>query len=225
MLNKNFKTKIALFILIQSLFASFAVAGESQVWSFVGRDRPDHWSKLDNKFRSCNDGEKPRIIAVSEDDFVKNNDPIIFDYTANKNSEADAAISKHIKINGKLYKLVEFHIRTPAEHSINGKLAKAVIHFVHQDNEGNIAIVAVMIKEGKYNETIDELIASYKENSEEKFSFEDGDLTGLLPNSNEYYFQKADMITPPCKNKVNWYIMQESIESNAKEIVGLKKLY
>jgi carbonic anhydrase len=224
MLAKNFKTKICLFVLIQSLFASFAVAAESKVWSFVGRDRPDHWSKLDEKFRSCNDSEKPKIIAVSEADLVKNGDPIIFDYTANNNTAADASKSKHIKIGDKFYKLVEFHLRTPAEHTINGKLAKAVIHFVHQDNDGNIAIVAVMIKEGKYNATIDELIDSYRENSEEKFSFEEGDLMGLLPDSKEYYFQKADMITPPCKNKVNWYIMKEAIESNVKEIVGIDNL-
>jgi|TARA_B110000503_G_C6865840_1_gene296658 carbonic anhydrase len=83
-----------------------------------------------------------------------------------------------------------------------------VIHLVHQDSDNNIAIVAVMIKEGQYNSAIEKLLASTTKSDAEKFAVEDGDLTELLPVSKEYYFQKADMITPPCKGKVSWYIMK-----------------
>jgi len=116
------KSKVFLFVLTQILFSNFAFAGESQVWSFVGRVASDHWSKLDKKFQECSDGPDKGVVAVPEADLVVNGDPMVFDYKAT--SSADAMQFKNVKIGETIYKLVEFHIRVPAKHSINNKVAK-----------------------------------------------------------------------------------------------------
>jgi carbonic anhydrase len=212
--------KLFIFIL---LISNISFAAESSIWSFVGRVSPDHWSKLDKKFESCGEAEAKGITEVTENDLDINATPIIFDYNIYKYDPKTIEASKHMNIGGRIYKLIEFHIHLPSEHSINGNIAKAAIHFIHQDKDNNIAVVAVMIKEGKSNPTIKNLIATVYKDDKEKFAVEDGDLSSLLPVNKEYYHQIGSMSTPPCTDKVNWYIMKDAIEATSEEITNLNK--
>ena len=211
--------RVFVFIL---LFANMSLAAESTIWSFVGRDAPDKWESLDARFRNCK-GVTKEITAITNNDLDKNGDPIAFDYKAYAYPPVSIEKSKHINIGKKLYKLVEFHIRLPSEHSINGNVSKAVVHFVHQDINKDIVVVAVMIKEGKSNSIIKNLIATVNDKPEIRFAVEDGDLTSLLPMSKQYYYDQATVNTCPCAGKVSWYIMKDPIEASAEEIIGLKK--
>ena len=209
------------------LFAniSFAVApttGESSIWSFVGRDTPDKWESLDERFRNCKADQKATVI-ITDKDLAINAAPIIFDYKAYAYPPVSLEQSKKMSVGDKLYKLVEFHVRLPSEHSINGNISKAVVHFVHQDSNKEIVVVAVMIKEGKSNPVIKNLIETVNDGPKARFAIEDGDLTALLPTDKQYYYDEATVTTCPCTGKVSWYIMKDSIEATAEEIIGLQK--
>lgn len=222
---KIIKNSIAI-LLLQSSLANVALATESNIWSFVGRVEPDHWSKLDKKFEACNDGGPKETIVITDANLPKDPKPLTFDYNAYPASSSKAAPSKHITIGEEEYKLVEFHIRLPAEHSINGNVSKAAIHFVHentnQDAINKIAIVGVMLKTGNSNEVIRNLIATYNKSDAEKFAVEDGNLMSLVPSNTEYYFDTASLTTPPCtKEGVSWYIMKTPIEISKEEFASL----
>jgi carbonic anhydrase len=213
---------IKIFTLIL-LFANIAFAAESSIWSFVGRVTPDHWSKLDKKFESCGEAEAKGITEVTINDLDIKAPPIIFDYNIYKYDPKTIKASKHMNIGGRIYKLVEFHIHLPSQHSIIGNIANAAIHFIHQDKDNNIAVVAVMIKVGKSNTTIKNLITTVDQDDKERFAVEDGDLSSLLPLNKLYYHQIGAMSTPPCTDQVNWYIMKDPIEASTEEIIGLNK--
>ena len=205
------------------LFSNISIAGESIIWSFVGRDSPNKWNSLDERFQKCKT-TKTATIELTEKDLDINGSPIIFDYKAYAYPPTSVEKSKHINIGNKLYKLVEFHIHLPSEHSINNNIAQAVVHLVHQDiNNDNIVVVAVMIKEGKSNTIINELIATVNDKPRTRFAIEDNNLTALLPTNKQYYYNKATVTTCPCTGKVSWYIMKDPIEASEEEIVGLKK--
>ena len=52
-------------------------------------------------------------------------------------------------IDGKEYKLAQFHFHTPSEHQIHGQNYYYMeVHFVHQDANGNYAVLGYLIKEG-----------------------------------------------------------------------------
>jgi carbonic anhydrase len=204
------------------LVANISFAEESTIWSFVGRDGPNKWDSLDKRFQNC-EGNKKATTVITNKDLAVNGAPLIFDYKDYAYPPISIEESKHINIGEKLYKLVEFHIHLPSEHSINDNISKAVVHFVHQDSNSNIVVVAVMIKEGESNPIIKNLIATVNDKPKIIFAVEDGDLTALLPTNKQYYYDQATITTCPCTGKVSWYIMKDPIEASAEEITGLKK--
>jgi carbonic anhydrase len=221
MLFKLFKNTIII-LLLQFSLVNIALAAESNIWSFVGRVAPDHWSKLDKKFETCNDGGPTATTMISKENIVKNAEPVIFDYKAYPVSNPKTVPYKKITIGKQDYKLVEFHVRLPSEHSINGEISKAAIHFIHQNENDQIAIVAVMLKIGKSNEIIKNLVATYNKSDAEKFAIEDGNLMSLVPTNTDYYYHSGNVTTPPCtKDGVSWYVMQNPVELSKEEMASL----
>lgn len=49
------------------------------------------------------------------------------------------------------YTPVQFHFHTPSEEKINGKNYPMVAHMVHKDDEGELAVIAVLFKQEKHN--------------------------------------------------------------------------
>ena len=59
---------------------------------------------------------------------------------------------------GKVYHLKQFHFHTPSEHTVNGKHAPMEIHLVHQSDDQSLAVIGVLVQEGKHNSNFDQLI-------------------------------------------------------------------
>ena len=223
MLSRNIKffTGIAL------LLSSTATAKESESWSYVGRNGPDHWSELDKKFTLCKEGVTQSPINLDKKNFASDKDPIIFRYESYKVTLQDYSVkvskepSKHIIIGDKTYKLAQFHFHAPGEHSINGKISPLELHFVHLDQSDNIAVVGVMIKEGKSNPLLKKIADTANKSNKEKYTLEDGDLTSLLPEDKRYFHYMGSLTTPPCTEGVHWYVLKNPIEASKEEIEAL----
>ena len=98
--------------------------------------------------------QSPIGISVTEKTKL---DDIIFHYypthlkiinnghTIQVNYERGSSIS----IGHKKYELIQFHFHTPSEHVIHGKHYNMEAHLVHKGEHGQLAVVAVLIDEGK----------------------------------------------------------------------------
>ena len=53
-----------------------------------------------------------------------------------------------IEVTGRRFELVQFHFHRPSEERIDGKLFDMVVHLVHKDTEGRLAVVAVLLERG-----------------------------------------------------------------------------
>ena len=62
-----------------------------------------------------------------------------------------------IHVGDKQYTLKQFHFHRPSEEKINGKTYDMVAHLVHADQDGNLAVVAVLLEKGNNNPLIREL--------------------------------------------------------------------
>ncbi len=227
MLSNNLKNVVRVAILLQSI-SSIAYAEESIHWSYVGRTGPDHWSKLDKAFEACSEGVKQSPIDLNHKTLVNDKAPIIFHYDSHKVALKEYSIkvsnepSKHIEIAGKTYKLIQFHFHMPSEHSVDNKTSDAELHFVHQDNDGNLAVVGVFIKEGKSNKLIKAIAETATKSNEAKYTLEDSNLMSLLPENKEYFHYMGSLTTPPCTEGINWYVLKTPIEASKAEIMELK---
>ncbi len=132
--------------------------------------------------------------------------------------------SKHLEVEKKQYKLTNFHFHLPSEHSINNKIFDAELHFVHQDENNNIVVVGVLIKEGESNPLINKIIKSTHQSDEEKYALEDSDLMTLIPENRTYFHYMGSLTTPPCTEGVNWYVLKTPIKASKGEIERLKQI-
>lgn len=53
---------------------------------------------------------------------------------------------------------MQFHFHTPSEEKVGGMPFPMVAHFVHKNAAGNLAIVAVLFKQGKHNPALAEVL-------------------------------------------------------------------
>jgi len=60
-------------------------------------------------------------------------------------------------LDGKVYKLKQFHFHVPSENNINGDAFPLEAHFVHQSDDGALAVIAVMFQTGEANPTLERI--------------------------------------------------------------------
>jgi carbonic anhydrase len=129
-------------------------------------------------------------------------------------------------VGGKLYKLLQFHFHHPSEEQINGKSHDLVIHLVHKDMEGHLAVVAVLVDQGTSNSVLKTIFDHLPRASE-------GEVTtgitinpaGLLPKTGSYYTFPGSLTTPPCSEGVTWFVFKEPMTLSQSELDQFVKLY
>lgn len=124
------------------------------------------------------------------------------------------------------YTPVQFHFHTPSEERINGRTYPMVAHIVHKDNQGKLAVVAVLFKQGKYNSAMkavfDNLPAKEGEVSKLDAPF---NLDAMLPANRAYYKFTGSLTTPPCSEDVSWHVLRWPVELSVSQIAAFRKLY
>ena len=118
------------------------------------------------------------------------------------------------------YDLVQFHFHKPSEEQINGQSKAMVIHFVHKSADGKLAVIGVLMNEGKANEMIQTLWSNLpkEENKENVVQTVKIDPSNLLPKSLAYYHYVGSLTTPPCTEGVDFYILKNPGEISKEQI-------
>ncbi len=102
-----------------------------------------------------------------------------------------------------------------------------VVHLVHADREGKLAVVAVLLQKGEDNPLVHELwneLPKEKEKEEDLDSVQI-DVAGLLPADRGYYTYSGSLTTPPCSENVTWFVLKRPVTVSAAEIQRFAKLY
>lgn len=168
--------KKSLIVALTALFATGAMAAEQpHHWSYNGKEGPEHWAQLDPGYETCALGHAQSPIDISHP--TRASLPrLAFDYQA---SPAEVVNNGHtvqvnlanaggIEIDGKPYRLVQFHFHTPSEEHIAGRGFPMVAHFVHQAADGHLAVVAVLFKEGEKNQALESVFKAMPDKAGEK---------------------------------------------------------
>ena len=131
-----------------------------------------------------------------------------------------------IEIDGKPYRLVQFHFHTPSEEHIAGKGFPMVAHFVHQAADGRLAVVAVLFKEGEKNQALESVFDAMPPKAGEKV-----ELAGsfapqtVLPQQQGYYAFAGSLTTPPCSEDVQWRVLKQPVELSHAQLAQFQHLY
>jgi len=203
-----------------------AKAGEKHVahWDYEGEMGPENWGK---EFPTCGKGKSQSPLNI-KGPFEKVRFNVVPDYKPGPlkivnnghTIQVNVAPGSKIRIDGKAFDLVQFHFHRPSEEHINGKPSAMVIHFVHKNDSGELAVLGVLLQEGNENPGIKTLWshAPPKEGPEvapDNVAFNPGN---LLPRELEFFHYDGSLTTPPCTEKVKFYILKTQVNISKEQI-------
>ncbi len=208
--------------------ATIKPAGKSAAaahWSYEGEAGPENWGKLDPGYGLCASGRNQSPVNVAgavEGELV----PLVFNYKAGGNEvinnghtiQVSYAASSTLTVDGTAFELKQFHFHAPSENTIDGKSFPMELHLVHADAEGNLAVVGVMIQEGKWNKEVSKAWMKMPTADEKQPLGNLVDANGLLPASRDYYRFSGSLTTPPCSEGVRWLLMKNPITVEKAQI-------
>jgi carbonic anhydrase len=218
------------------LSAALAYAQEHKTahWSYEGDEGPSHWGDLNPDYASCKNGHHQSPIDIRNPQ--KADLPAIqFDYKPSPLHIIDNghtimvtyAPGSSIRVGDKQYALKQFHFHRPSEEKINGKGYEMVVHLVHADQAGNLAVVAVLLERGANNPLIKELWNDVPKEKEKEAQLDTItiNVANLLPADRGYYTFSGSLTTPPCSENVTWYVLKHPVSVTEDEIEQFAKLY
>ena len=232
------KSMLVGFITAATLFGfgpSFAQEPEHHAhWAYDGNDGPNKWATLDPAYAECKVGHRQSPIDIRH---TKKADlpPIQFDYQSSPLTVVDNghtvmvsyAPGSFITVGDHRYQLTQFHFHHPSEEHIDGKGFDMVIHLVHADASGQLAVVAVLLKPGKVNAAL-QTVWDHLPKEKDKVATVEGvsiNAADLLPVDHGYYTFVGSLTTPPCTEPVTWFVLKTPEEISSGEVETFAKLY
>ena len=211
---------------------------QTAYWSYTGEEGPESWGHLDESYAACVNGseQSPINIEASQvkadgemEDVDTQYEPTTFSVMNNGHTIQANTVSENNKmILGEAeYRLVQFHFHTPSEHQFNGQPYAMELHLVHQNENSQLAVLGLMIQEGKKNENLQAVWDMLpKEKTEQDLPIgEPINLEALLPEADSFFHYDGSLTTPPCTEDVKWVVFEQPIEMSKEQIEAFQQIF
>ena len=214
-------------------------------WGYEADDGPDAWGSMDSEWTLCSEGREQSPIDLvnaapvelpeveidtpSDQEVEVLNQAGVIDALDNGHTiQINTKSAESMSIGHKTYVLLQFHFHAPSEHTVGGDHFPMEMHFVHQAEDGALAVVGVLVEEGADNPSIAPLWEQLSEArgkeatvqippefAEHVFS---GDPAGL-------YHYRGSLTTPPCSERVSWYVRRTPTQLSKDQIAAFTAYY
>jgi len=193
-------------------------------WDYEGEMGPENWGK---EFATCGRGKSQAPLNI-KGPFEKVRFSVAPDYKQGPlkilnnghTIQVNVAIGSKIRIDGKPYDLLQFHFHRPSEEYIDGKPSAMVVHFVHKNAEGELAVLGVMLREGNENPGI-KTLWTYAPKNESAEVMPEGVMfnpANLLPREMDFFHYDGSLTTPPCTEKVKFFILKTQVNISKEQV-------
>lgn len=203
-------------------------------WSYEGKKGPENWGQLNPAYAACAEGRAQSPIDIKNTKSAEL-PPLKFEYnsvplsiTNNGHTiQVSYAPGSSLTVDAKTYVLKQFHFHHPSEEYVNGRRFAFVVHLVHDDGSGHLAVVAVLFKIGPSNALLDAVWRNIPAQAEHATDVPSVSLNvrDLLPADRGYYTFDGSLTTPPCSEGVTWYVLKNQSTLSANQVAAFAKLY
>ncbi|MDD2884323.1 MAG: carbonic anhydrase family protein [Dechloromonas sp.] len=202
-------------------------------WDYEGVGGPENWAKIDPANKLCATGERQSPIDIREGIRV-DLEPIRFNYRPstfrivdNGHTVQVAVGDSSISLTGKTYELVQFHFHRPSEEKVDGQRFDMVAHLVHKSDDGQLAVVAVLLTRGTENPFIQTLWNNLPLEKNTPVAPPETIINPetLLPEARNYYTYMGSLTTPPCTEGVRWLVLKQPVALSDEQIKIFSRLY
>lgn len=205
----------------------------SNHWSYEGENGPANWGKINPEWSKCGTGNRQSPIDI-RDGMKVELEQITFDYHPSSFNVTDnghtvqvmLGSGNFITVNNRMYELIQFHFHRPSEERINGKGYEMVMHLVHKDGEGKLAVLALLLERGKPQPVIQTVWNNLPlEKLDTMAPSTVLDPLDLIPARRDYYTFMGSLTTPPCSEGVLWLVMKEPVQASPAQMALFSRLY
>jgi carbonic anhydrase len=207
-----------LFALLTSLSAG-VMANATPHWSYEGKEGPENWGALSNAFTTCKTGkfQSPVDIRNAIDAKLP---PLKLDFHTAAESLVNNGHSIQIMVDDEdefrldddIFVLRQYHFHAPGENLIDGQRYPLEAHFVHTNQQGEIAVIAVMFTIGPENSALKPIIDNIPPEKGLEIAVKQRfDLAPLFPAKRHYYRFSGSLTTPPCTEGLRWLVMKDTV--------------
>ncbi len=211
-------------------------SGQAVHWDYDSEHGPDGWGDLSPRFSACKSGLEQSPIDLDSSaptekgDAEREYEPASLEI-AHHEHVVDLLDNGHtiqvtydegsvLRERSKPFELKQFHFHAPGEHTVDGKSFPMEMHLVHSGDDGELTVVAVLITEGKHNNSFDPVLSNLPDSPGDSRSLEHVtvDIDELLPDDNRHYRYQGSLTTPPCSEGVNWFVIVSPVELSPEQI-------
>ena len=205
----------------------------SNVWSYEGENGPANWGRINSDWAKCGSGNQQSPIDL-RDGMKVDLEQIAFDYRPSGFNVIDnghtiqvgLGYGNFITVQNRTYELIQFHFHRPSEERINGRGTEMVVHLVHKDGEGKLAIVAVLLQRGAQNSMIQTVWNNLPlEKNNTVAPVVAIDVNEILPAKRDYFTFMGSITEPPCSEGVLWLVMKEPMPASPAQMALFSRLY
>ncbi len=203
-------------------------------WGYEGNIGPSHWGELSPAYAMAKLGKKQSPIDIPSSAPLNPPD-LVFDYkpgalqlvNTGQTIQANCNVGSYLKVDGMLYRLVQYHFHNPSESTLDGQATPMEIHLVHMNGQGEIAVVGGFMVEGPQSKAYAPIFDNMPSETGDPVDVEDVMVNpvDLLPVERTYWRYDGSLTTPPCSEGVKWFMLKQPIEVSAKQIAMFKALY
>ncbi len=205
-------------------------------WAYEGENGPVAWGKLKPEFNLCALGKRQSPISIEDGaTLLGPAEPIAFNYIGSNGTvvnnghtiQVDVQGDNAIVVRGVRYQLLQFHFHTPSEEQVNGNRSPMVAHLVHKSDEGQLAVVAVLLESGNPNPLIDKVWTYMPLDAGDKVRMPRGilNMNELLPADQRYYQFIGSLTTPPCTEGVLWMVLKQPVAIGREQLRMFRQVY
>ena len=142
-------------------------------------------------------------------------------HTIQVNIDAGSSIT----LQGRQFSLLQFHFHLPSEHTVDGEEYPLEVHFVHQAEEGDLAVIGVFMDVGGVHSAVQSIWDAIPGVDQAPTPLVDLDPNAFLPGGRSYFRYAGSLTTPPCSEVVNWVVLTEAIAVSQAQVDAFAALY
>ncbi len=193
-------------------------------WSYSGDTGPGLWAQLSPQFAACA-GKNQSPVDLK--DFVEADlTPLKINYQSDQEVVNNGHTVKvnvggggSIEVDGMNFRLLQFHFHAPSENHIMGKSFPLESHLVHANDQGELAVIAVMYEEGAEDHELTKVWRVMPKRVGDTNAMSAAvNADKLLPSDRDYYRFSGSLTTPPCTEGVRWLVMKRPLTASREQI-------
>jgi carbonic anhydrase len=201
-------------------------------WSYEGETGPANWGR-NPAWSQCASGSRQSPIDL-RDGMKVDLEQISFDYKPSSFNVTDnghtiqvnVGPGNYISLQNRTFELLQFHFHRPSEERINGRGFEMVVHMVHKDADGKLAVVAVLLERGKAQSMIQTVWNNLPlEKNDTVAPSIVLDPSEVLPAKRDYFTYMGSLTTPPCSEGVLWLVMKTPVQASPEQMALFARLY